>query len=375
MKRTCLALATMGVSLVAQAQSSVTLYGRLDAGIEYMSGLPNATYTGSTSRWRAEGGDWGTSLWGLLGTEDIGGGSKVIFKLENGFDVTNGTGGNFFNRWATVAIDNDKYGTLRLGRMPFISNGAWDFDPFAQSIWASASLDRGRNWPLSANNISYQSPRIAGFDVYGQYSLSNATAWNGNGSTPQGRQAGLQLTYTNALFQLRGTYDEIRNPTTGSLGDVAVNSPNGPFAYGREYFAGVNVFLGPVKLQAVYQASRTSGEIGVPFGTATTTDHEWGGITWQATPYTSLTGAVYHINGNNGAGNATIYTLGGAYFLSKSTQLDFQVAALRNSKSANFSLQPNATAGRGGGTGADYNANPLPGHGQFGTYVSIQHSF
>ncbi|MFM0500750.1 porin [Paraburkholderia caffeinilytica] len=377
MKKTLLAASLLSIGVTAYAQSSVTLYGRLDAGLEYVSGLPNSSYTASASRFRAESGDWGTSLWGLKGVEDLGGGNKALFQLEGGFNAMNGQGpGNngLFNRWATVGLSNDQFGTLLLGRELFISNNLWDFDPFGQSNWSSASLARGRNWTVSSNNISYQSPKFGGFDVAGQYSLSNATGWNGNGTTPQGREAGLQLTYTNSLFQLRGIYDEIRNPTTGSLGDVTKGSPAGPFGYGREYFAGANVFLGQFKLQAAYQGVRTSGEANVPLGTPTTTDQEWGGITWQVTPAAALIAAVYHINANNGAGNATNYTVGGSYNLSKRTLLDIQVASVRNSKTANFGLDAN-NPGPGGNTSAGYNENPLPGKSQTGVYAGIQHSF
>jgi predicted porin len=374
MKKALLAAALMSAGVVAHAQSSVTLYGRLDAGLEYISGLPNANYTGSTSRFRAESGDWGTSLWGMKGVEDIGGGNKVLFQLEGSFNTMNGQGpggGGLFNRWATVCLSNSAYGTLTMGRMLFISNGVWDFDPFGQSNWSSASLVRGRNWPQSSNNIAYQSPKFYGFDVYGQYALSNATNWNGNGTTPQGREAGLQVTYTSSLFQLRGMYDEIRNSTNGNFTD--------PFTASREYTAAFNVFLGQFKIQGAYQAVRTSAAASAVNAAPTSLDHEWGGVTWQATPAAALIAAVYHVNANKGGGNATIYTIGGSYNLSKRTLLDIQVATVRNSKSANFGLDAN-NAGRGGNiTASDgtvsYNENPLPGHSQTGVYAGIQHSF
>ncbi|ABE29591.1 gram-negative porin family protein [Paraburkholderia xenovorans LB400] len=383
MKKALLAAALMTAGVVAHAQSSVTLYGRLDAGIEYMTGVPqgvgaNGQATGSTNRWRAESGDWGTSLWGLKGVEDIGGGNKVLFQLEGSFNTMTGAGpggGGLFNRWATVGLSNDQYGTFTMGRMLFISNGDWDFDPFGQSNWSSASLVRGRNWPQSSNNFAYQSPKIAGFDFYGQYALSNATSWNGNGTTPQGREAGAQITYTNSLFQIRGMYDEIRNPTNGTLygpNASVVNAGNigsGVFAASREYSAFVNVFLGQFKIQGAYQAIRSAGATGVLPGQPTTLDHEWGGVTWQATPAAALIAAVYHVNGNNGAGNATIYTVGGSYNLSKRTLLDIQVATTQNSKTANYGLNANNA---GTATSTD---NPLPGHSQTGVYAGIQHSF
>ncbi|WGY73527.1 porin [Burkholderia cepacia] len=360
-------LGMMGVS--AYAQSSVTLYGRLDAGIEYMSGVPTGTgangqATGSSSRFRAESGDWGTSLWGLKGVEDIGGGYKVEFKLENGFNTGTGamaSAGSLWNRWAMIDMSNDKYGTLGFGRQLTISNGLWDFDPFGQTNWSSASLVRGRNWPQSSNNISYQSPKFGGFDVYGQYSFSNATNWNGNGTTSQGRANGIQLTYTHPVFQIRGIYDEIRDSTNGILDD--------PFRFSREYFVGLNVFLGQFKIQGAYQASRTSAGSGVATGAPTTTTQEWGGLTWQASPALAVIGAVYHVNANNSGGNATMYTVGGSYNLSKRTLLDLQIATVRNSKSANFALNANSA---GTATSTD---NPLVGHSQSGVYAGIQHMF
>jgi predicted porin len=361
----------------------VTLYGRFDSGLEYMSGVPtgpsaSGAATGSTHRFRAESGDWGTSLWGLKGAEDLGAGYKAVFQLEGYFNSMTGAGaggGGLFNRWATVGFSNADYGTFLMGRELFISNGIWDFDPFGQSAWASGALVRGRNWPQSSNNLSYQSPKVAGFDFYGQYSLSNATNWNGNGTTPQGRQAGAQVTYTSALFQVRGIYDEIRNPANGSLYGASLdavnggNSPGGVFSASREYTAAVNVFLGQFKLQAGYQAIRSSGATNVLPGQPTTLDHEFGGLTWQATPAAALIAAVYHVNGNNGAGNATLYTIGGSYNLSKRTLLDIQLATVRNSKSANFGLNANNP---GTAVATD---NPLPGHSQSGIYAGIEHSF
>ena len=85
-KAVLISLATLASPVFAQ--SSVTLYGRIDAGVEYMTGVPTGqnpvtgASTGSSHRFKAESGDWGTSLWGIKGVEDIGGGNKVVFHLE-----------------------------------------------------------------------------------------------------------------------------------------------------------------------------------------------------------------------------------------------------------------------------------------------------
>jgi len=76
--------------------------------------------------------------------------------------------------------------------------------------------------------------------------------------------------------------------------------------------------------------------------------------------------AVYHINANNGVGNATMYTLMTTYNISKRTMLDMQVATVRNSKTGTFSLEANLPGS------AD---DPLAGHTQTGVYAGIQHQF
>ena len=97
MKKTCLSVGLLLSSCTVYAQSSVTLYGRLDAGLEYMSGVPTGPSstgpaTGSTKRIRAESGDWGTNLWGLKGAEDLGGGYRAVFQLEGSFNTMTGAG-------------------------------------------------------------------------------------------------------------------------------------------------------------------------------------------------------------------------------------------------------------------------------------------
>ena len=95
-----LSLALLAASGAAHAQSSVTLYGVIDESIQWVHNTQDAAgnnknliglYAGNIS------GD----RFGLKGTEDLGGGLKAIFQLENGFDVNNGKlgqGGLMFGR-------------------------------------------------------------------------------------------------------------------------------------------------------------------------------------------------------------------------------------------------------------------------------------
>src|ERR1700722_7059812 len=118
MNRILLSAMLLGMCIEVHAQSSVTLYGRIDSGLEYMTGVPsNPNAAGvaqnSTHRIRIESGNWGTSLWGMKGVEDLGSGNKAVFQLEGSFNATNGQGpggGGLFNRWATVGVANDTFG-------------------------------------------------------------------------------------------------------------------------------------------------------------------------------------------------------------------------------------------------------------------------
>jgi GBP family porin len=87
------AMATLAVTAAATAQSSVTLYGRADVSIDHVS-IKSPTGSKSLTAMSNDG-----SRWGVRGSEDLGGGLKANFNLENGFAIDNGSitqGGVFF---------------------------------------------------------------------------------------------------------------------------------------------------------------------------------------------------------------------------------------------------------------------------------------
>src|SRR5689334_23208588 len=108
--RTFTAAAVLAATGMAHAQSTVTLYGIVDTGIEYYNnsashgafiGMP--TLTGELP-----------SRWGIRGTEELGGGYKAFFVLENGFALSNGAlnyGGRLFGRQANLGLSSP-YGSL-----------------------------------------------------------------------------------------------------------------------------------------------------------------------------------------------------------------------------------------------------------------------
>src|SRR5690606_12735283 len=114
MKKTLLAAAlTVGFFGVAQAETSVTLYGIIDTGIGYNKVEGAGDY--EAKKIGLINGVQSGSRWGLKGTEDLGDGLQAIFQLESGFDSSTGhqaQGGRLFGRHATIGLQGDSWGRL-----------------------------------------------------------------------------------------------------------------------------------------------------------------------------------------------------------------------------------------------------------------------
>lgn len=156
-----------------QADSSVTVYGLLDGGIAYQK---EKVTQGAN---RIENRDFGMkkfngvrngSRWGLKGSEDLGNGTKAIFQLENGFDLSNGKsqmGGRLFGRQAYLGLSNESWGTLTLGRQYTIgSETIAPKGPFGAGYFQAGQLFGAFGSSIFTrmdNAIKYMSPNFSGF--------------------------------------------------------------------------------------------------------------------------------------------------------------------------------------------------------------------
>lgn len=122
MKKTLLVAALLaGFAGAVEAKTSVTLYGRIDAGIGYsqntdrVDGVGAQGSTTKSSFGAIINGQSG-SRWGLKGSEDLGNGLSAIFQIESGFDSVLGSSkaGNLFNRKAILGLKGG-FGTLTVG--------------------------------------------------------------------------------------------------------------------------------------------------------------------------------------------------------------------------------------------------------------------
>jgi predicted porin len=286
MKKSLIALAVLAASGVASAQSTVTLYGLVDAYL----GSTKTTVNGASLRQSViNGSGFNTSRFGLKGSEDLGGGLKANFLLESGFDSSTGAANSYtnpftgavstavFGRQSWVGVSG-AFGEVKLGKMwtPFDDvkgSGAAAFDANifapAANVWLSNNYqDR------PGNAIYYTTPDISGFSAAAMYSLGEnktATASAGNISSvnvkyaagpafvalshqeEKATGAGSATKYTQlngswdfGVAKLLGAYGQVKNGSTA----LALASPL-PVAAGitvdksKEYQIGVDVPVGP----------------------------------------------------------------------------------------------------------------------------------
>ena len=219
MKKTFVAVAVLGAFAGSAMAADVTLYGKIDLGLQYQH-LDNGTTT--TDQFKETSGQNSGSRFGLKGTEDLGNGMKVGFVLENGFSGDTGafsTDGKLFDREAQLNIQSD-FGTLAFGRMGSLSSGLGSFNVnnyMAMSTgWGDYSSKLGHfglNRARYDNMVTYQTPRFAGVRVSAQYSFANSGTEAVHTAANQ-RYAGLGVDYANGPFTAGLIVDTIFNKNT-----------------------------------------------------------------------------------------------------------------------------------------------------------------
>lgn len=186
MKKQMIALAVAGAFAGSAFAANVDVYGVVDTGLVYTQ----TEVGGVLSSAKAEGHKFsmdsgvnsGNRL-GLRGTEDLGDGYSVSFRLENGFNSDTGVlgqDGQLFGREARLSM-NTPYGTVSFGRMGALTSGAGTYDVFqatgdaldggnANYIGTGYWFSRGR----CDNMITLVTPEANGFTGYAQYSFQTS---------------------------------------------------------------------------------------------------------------------------------------------------------------------------------------------------------
>jgi predicted porin len=355
MKKTILALASLSAfSVSAHAQSSVTLYGVIDDGVNWTS---NA---GGHNLYNLSSGVIQGSRWGLRGTEDLGGGMKAIFVLENGFDPNTGslgqknrgsTQGLEFGRQAYIGVASN-FGSVTVGRQydsvvdnlgQFIVGDQWGGYIAAHP----GDVDNFNNAFRVNNAIKYTSANYGGLTFGGLYSLGGVA-----GQFSRNQVWSVGAGYSNGPLTLGAAYLNARNPNVGFFGDngastaptaatTFISSPvYSGYASARTYQvigAGAAYAFGAATVGATYSNvqfkslgdTATSGPNPLGYsGTATFNTAEVN-FKYQVTPALLLGTAFIYTKGSDVStstgtnGGAKYYqgALGADYFLSKRTDV------------------------------------------------------
>jgi predicted porin len=243
-------------STAAQAQSSVTLYGLVDASAGQFQ---NA---GGLKLKRLDSGNMSTSYLGFRGKEDLGGGTSAGFTLESFFLVDSGGASrvpgvdSFWSRNAFVNLAGG-FGNVRLGRMAapmFVSTLI--FNAFGDSFGYSPAIRQYFNAPYGTptvgdtawnNTVGYSTPNLGGFSANLLVSAGEGAA------TAKGRNVGGNLLYFAGPFAATAAWQQTK--IQGTLGR-GISAFPGFDSQTSLAFAG-SYDLGVVKLFAQYGKIKT----------------------------------------------------------------------------------------------------------------------
>ena len=307
MKKSLIAFAVLSAfASVASAQSSVVLYGVVDASTNYQS---NQNAKGQKA-WSLESGSLSASRWGLMGTETLDGGVKVNFKLESTLNIDNGSSGSLFDRQATVGVSSDM-GSFDLGRQTNLSyNALMKTDPLN-----GAHLGTNPNYVLGSmqnatlygafgggsgarqnNSVKYMAPAVLGGIKFGaMYGFGEKT-----GDASASSYAGASASFSENGLTANFAYSQAKDTMNGSTL--------------RSYVGGAKF---AVSEELAFKVTYGSNEVNT---TGRTLAVFGAGVDYKVSPAMTLTGA-YYANRRSGdvKGSADLFSVLAKYDFSKRT--------------------------------------------------------
>ena len=256
MKKQMIALAVAGAFVGSAYAANVNVYGVVDTGLVYSKTEFGGEGVGPDAHsFTMDNGVLAGSRFGFKGTEDLGDGYSVEFKLENGFDSDTGalhTSGKIFDREARLSL-NTPYGTISFGRMGALTSGAGTYDIFQAT---GDSLDGGNAnyigtgyWFSRArydNMLTYVTPEANGFTGYAQYSFKTDGSENAQ-VRRNDRYAALGLTYSAGPLNVAVVADMVMHATDAQNGTDWIESVNKEFSDAKAISFGANYDFGVTK--------------------------------------------------------------------------------------------------------------------------------
>jgi len=363
MKKTLVAIAALASLVsVAQAQSSMVLYGVLDAGVRNDSNVAKASTGAAQSLTQFNNGALNTSRFGIRGTQDVADGIKANFKLESGLKPGNGASSNatnLFDRTASVGLQNS-LGSLDLGRVTTVAydtTASYTIDPLGLEMTNNNQLAGVKAIninPLGTaigsgfftvrrdNSMKYMGtfgPVSAGF----AYSFGNVS-----GNSTAGSSAQVMAKYSANGLNLAATTDSLTDAT--SLKQTLTT-------FGGNYtISGVKLTAGTVQLKTpagytavagVLSGSTYAGPSTFLVGAAATAETKMSvndiGLTYQVTSDVNLAVAYYTAKFEQNALSNTFNTYAARvrYAVGKTTDIYGEVD---NTKATGMDVSKSAAA-------------------------------
>jgi predicted porin len=324
MKKSLLALAVLtAVTGAASAQSSVTLYGKVDLGLVLDSG------SAAGKSVRISSGVTGGSRIGFKGVEDLGGGMKAAFQLETGYCADSAAGAPNFctgsNQFMGRQAHGDltgAFGAISAGRQYSLGfNNLSTIDPFGTGFAGQVNNIVDPSGVRLNNSVTYSTPNMGGFTISGEAALGEQTGnWEAN------RETGAAVTFASGPAYAGFTYYDVSN----SAGNGAAR---------KNYLLGGTYDLGVIKLHALAQKSTGASSLDVL--------DLMGGVTIPVAGGNVMASYIHHNDRTSADRDANQIGVGYLYPLSKRTSIYSAFARIENQHGAAFTVG-NATEG---GTG------------------------
>ncbi len=280
---------------LAQAQSTVTVYGIVDAAV-----MSTTNQAGGTKN-EVAAGALSTSRWGFKGSEDLGGGLKANFNLESTLANDTGAGGSsfgqaptatFFDRISTVGLSGG-FGTVNLGRQNMLgvdSIGLADPTGLAHAgtnpnVYYSAmnagaaffgryGTNDGGTALRQNNSIKYLTPMVSGFGGALMYGLGENSA-----NSSASNYSGLSGYFTDGKSGVALAHAKLNNSQDGSA--LTLTGGGGKYV------------MGAIALKGTYVESKTDTSTFAPAFSNRKIAVTGLGVDYSINEATVVTGAYY----------------------------------------------------------------------------------
>ena len=214
----------------AMAFADASVYGQVNLAIDVAN---TGTATNSVSNNKLS--SYGSRL-GFKGSESLGGDTSIVWNLESGVGVDDGTtaSGQFFSRESNVGLSSASMGTVTAGRQasPYKASTR-RLDMFGDTAAGKNGFLGGSHDDSASNAISYKSPSLSGFTVIDATVFGAEPA---SSTDKKGSAIGLAAQYEQGPMYVMFALDNKKQGSTGSgqLGGIADNEDNA-YTFGGSY--------------------------------------------------------------------------------------------------------------------------------------------